>query len=108
MKRREFVTLLTFATAWPFVAETQPSGKPWRIGQVLGGSAETNGHLARALEQRLGELGYRLGDNLILVTRYALPQVTALQDAIRSLTAEIDLLVTWGTIVSVAAKNVAG
>jgi hypothetical protein len=110
MKRREFITLLLggAAAAWPFVAKAQPTGKSWRIGQVIGGSAETNGHFARALEQRLGELGYRPGGNLVLVTRYASPQLTGMEDAIRSLIAEIDLLVAWGTIGAVAAKNVAG
>ena len=92
MRRREFITLVGGATAaWPFVANAQPTGKSWRIGQVIGGSAETNGHFARALEQRLGELGYRLGGNLVLVTRYASPQLTGMEDAIRSLIAEIDL-----------------
>jgi hypothetical protein len=62
MRRREFITLLSSgAAAWPFVASAQPIGKSWHIGQVIGGSAETNGHFARAIEQRLGELGYRLG-----------------------------------------------
>jgi putative tryptophan/tyrosine transport system substrate-binding protein len=75
---------------------------------VIGGSAETNGHFARALEQRLGKLGYRLGGNLVLVTRYASPQLAAMEDAIRRLISEIDLLVAWGTIGAVAAKNVAG
>ena len=96
------------ALAWPYLARAQSNGKPWRIGQVIGGSAETNGHFARAFEQRLAELGYRLGDNLRLVTRYANPQLTGMQDAIRSLIGEIDLLVAWGTIGAVAAKNVAG
>jgi len=50
VKRREFIMLL--GGAWPFVAKAQPTGKSWRIGQVIGGSAETNGHFARALEQR--------------------------------------------------------
>jgi putative ABC transport system substrate-binding protein len=109
MRRREFITLLGgAAAAWPFVANAQPTGKSWRIGQVIGGSAETNGHFAGALEQRLGELGYRLGGNLVLVTRYASPQLTGMENAIRSLISEIDLLVAWGTIGAVAAKNVAG
>ena len=62
VKRREFITLVGgAAAAWPFVVNAQPTGKSWRIGQVIGGSAETNGHFARALEQSLDELGYRLG-----------------------------------------------
>jgi putative tryptophan/tyrosine transport system substrate-binding protein len=109
LRRREFITLVGGATAaWPFVANAQPTGKSWRIGQVIGGSAETNGHFARALEQGLGEFGYRLGGNLVLVTRYASPQLTGMENAIRSLISEIDLLVAWGTIGAVAAKNVAG
>jgi putative tryptophan/tyrosine transport system substrate-binding protein len=108
VNRRTFITLLAGAAAWPFVAKAQPTGKSWRIGQVIGGSAETNGHFARALEQRLGELGYRPGGNLVLVTRYTSPQLTGMEDAIRGLIAEIDLLVAWGTIGAVAAKNVAG
>ena len=109
MRRREFITLLgSAAAAWPFVANAQPTGKSWRIGQVIGGSAETNKHFARALEQGLGELGYRLGGYLVLVTRYASPQLTAMEDAIRGLISEIDLLVAWATIGAVAAKNVAG
>jgi len=106
MERREFITFLTGAAASPLVAKAQPAGKSWRIGQVIAGPQQT--HFARALEQRLSELGYRLGDNLRLVTRNASPQLTGMQDAIRSLIGEIDLLVTWGTIGAVAAKNVAG
>jgi putative ABC transport system substrate-binding protein len=108
MRRREFIALAGSAAAWPFVAKAQPNGKAWRIGQVIGGSPETNGQFAGALEQGLGELGYRLGDNLRLVTRYTRPQPTGMQDAIRSLIGEMDLLVVWGTIGAVAAKNVAG
>ena len=105
MRRREFVTFIGGAAAWPLVAKAQPTGKSWRIGQVIGGSAETNGHFARALEQRLGELGYRTpGGNLVLVTECS-PQLIAMEDAIRSLIAKIDLLVAWGTIGAVAAKK---
>src|SRR6516165_5144693 len=109
MKQREFITLVGSAAAgWPLAASAQPTGKSWRIGQVIGGSAETNGHFARALEQGLGELGYRLGGDLVLVTRYASPELTGMENAIRSLISEIDLLVAWATIGAMAAKKVAG
>ncbi len=109
MRRREFIKVIAGSAAvWPLAAQAQQTGKVWRIAQVIGGSPETNGHFARALEQGLSKLGYRLGDNLHLVTRYASPQLTGMQDAIRSLIGEIDLLVAWATIGAVAAKNVVG
>jgi putative ABC transport system substrate-binding protein len=60
------------------------------------------------LNKDWASLGYRPGGNLVLVTKYASPQLPAMEDAIRSLIAEIDLLIAWGTIGAVAAKNVAG
>lgn len=106
MRRREFITLLgSAAAAWPLSGRAQQAArKSWRIAQVLGGSPELSGHLARALEQRLGELGYR--PNLTLVTRFVSPQPEALEDVIRSLIEETDLLVVWGTIAAVAARKV--
>jgi putative ABC transport system substrate-binding protein len=108
MKRREFITLIGGAAAWPLVARGQPAGKSWRVGQVIGGSPATNGHFGKALEQRLTELGYRLGQNLILVTRFASPQLNAVEEAVRGLINDTDLLVVWGTVGAMAAKKVAG
>ena len=105
MRRGQFIALLGGAAAWPLTARAQQTArKPWRIAQVLGGSPELNGHLARALEQRLDDLGYQ--PNLTLVTRFVSPQPKALEDVIRSLIEQVDLLVVWGTIAAVAAKNV--
>jgi hypothetical protein len=42
MRRSQFIRLLGGAAVWPFVAKAEPTGKSWRIGQVIGGSAETH------------------------------------------------------------------
>jgi ABC-type uncharacterized transport system substrate-binding protein len=108
MRRRDLISLLGGAAAsWPFGVRAEPVGKIWRVGQVFAGAPGTYGHLARAFEQRLVDLGYRLDETLTLVTRFVAPEPKVVEDAIRSLIKEIDLLVTWSTLVGVAAKKVA-
>jgi putative ABC transport system substrate-binding protein len=109
MRRREFVALVSAtAAAWPLATQAQRTSRTsWRIAQILAGSPELNGHLAEALEKRLGDFGYRPNENLTLVTRFVTPQPKAIEDLIRSLIAETDLFVVWGTITAVAAKSVA-
>jgi putative ABC transport system substrate-binding protein len=104
MKRREFITVLGGVAAWPLAARAQQS-KVWRIGQVL--PLEAMGHLAKALERRLADLGYVQGKNITLLNIVVPPQPKAIEDAIRSLLPNIDLLVVWSTVGSVAAKKVA-
>jgi putative ABC transport system substrate-binding protein len=104
MRRREVIALLVGAAAWPLAARAQQS-RVWRIGQVL--PLEAMGHLAKALEQRLADLGYVQGKNITLLNIVVPPQPKAIEDAIRSLLPNIDLLVVWSTVGSVAAKKTA-
>jgi len=108
VKRREFNALVGgVVVGWPLAVRAQQSAKTWRVGQVVGGTSETVGHLARSVEQRLGELGYVQGKNLLLLNWYAMPQPAAMEDAILSMMPDIDLLVAWGTIGGAAAKKLA-
>src|SRR5216683_2789490 len=107
MRRREFMALIGgAAVAWPFALRAQQPQK-WRIGDVLGGTQETMGHLAAALAQRLEDLGYVQGKNITLLNRFVPPEAEAIEDAIGSLLPNIDLLVVRGTIGGVAAKKLA-
>jgi putative ABC transport system substrate-binding protein len=61
MQRREFITLLGSATAWPFAARAQQPAKMLRIGTVAG-TPKSSPQWA-AFERRMGELGYQEGKN---------------------------------------------
>ena len=64
MRRREFITLLGGAATWPLAARAQERPKPLRIGTV---SLNRRASAQRvAFEQRLRELGYIEGQNLVI------------------------------------------
>ena len=108
MKRRDFISVIYGAAlAWPCAVDAQQPGKVWRVGQVTVVGTERGRILAQALEQRLADLGYVQGRNIVLLNRFADPQPDKVQEAIGSLLPQIDLLAAWGTIGGVAAKKLA-
>jgi putative ABC transport system substrate-binding protein len=58
MRRREFVTLLGGAAAWPLAARAQQAGKLPTIGFLGAGTPVTAGPWVAAFAQRLRELGW--------------------------------------------------
>jgi putative tryptophan/tyrosine transport system substrate-binding protein len=73
MKRREFITLLGGAAAWPLAARAQQSERMRRIG-VLMPLAENDLEAQRriaAFVQALQDMGWSAGRTLVLETRYA-------------------------------------
>jgi putative tryptophan/tyrosine transport system substrate-binding protein len=73
VKRREFITLLGGAAAWPLAAHAQQSERMRRIG-VLQGLAESDPEWPRrfgAFKQRLQELGWTEGRNVAFELRFA-------------------------------------
>ena len=67
MRRREFVSLLGFATTWPMSVRAQQARKIWRIGFI----AHRYEGFYDALFEGLRELGYVEGENIAYERRYA-------------------------------------
>jgi putative ABC transport system substrate-binding protein len=71
MKRREFITGLGGAVAWPLVASAQQSAKTYRLAQLTGGTLTSRVLLLAAFMRGLRDLGYIEGQNLAVEQRFA-------------------------------------
>jgi putative tryptophan/tyrosine transport system substrate-binding protein len=106
MRRRDFITLVGgAAAAWPLAAraEVQSAAKMYRVGFLLGATGESVASLFHALQDRLRELGYIEGRNVVFVQRYADGRMERLPDLAAELVRlRVDVIVT-GTNLHVAA-----
>jgi putative tryptophan/tyrosine transport system substrate-binding protein len=74
MRRREFIILLGGAvTAWPLIARAQPAERVRRIGVLLPSAAENPEYQpwVGAFLQELSQLGWSIGRNVRIDTRWA-------------------------------------
>jgi putative ABC transport system substrate-binding protein len=69
MRRREFITLLGGATAWPLAARAQQSGQLAKVGVLYPGLASTLPSRIAAFREELQTVGYREPDNVALILR---------------------------------------
>jgi len=71
MRRREFITLLGGAAAWPLAARAQQDGRVRRVGLLMAPANDAFGQsLARAFQQGLEQLGWVDGRNLRIDARW--------------------------------------
>jgi putative tryptophan/tyrosine transport system substrate-binding protein len=105
MRRREFITLVGGATAWPLMAGAQPA--PPIIGFLGAPSAAPYVKNVAAIHQGLKEAGYIEGTNLTIESRWADGQYDRLPALASELVERrVAVIVTIGGAPSVvAAKN---
>jgi len=71
MRRRDFISLVGGAGAWPLVAEAQQGERMRRIGVLMGVADDPEGQTrVAALKQGLQELGWTDGRNIQIETRF--------------------------------------
>jgi putative ABC transport system substrate-binding protein len=106
VKRREFITLLGGAAAWPLAARAQQPGKLPTIGYLGATTPSTEGQRVAALVQRLREFGWIEGRNLTIEYRYAEGRSERYAElAAEFVRLNVDVIVTYGTPAVAAAKQ---
>jgi putative ABC transport system substrate-binding protein len=100
VKRREFITLLGAATAWPLAARAQQRFKIGVLDAGLGAAFTV------PFMRKLTELGYAEGKNVVIERKSAQGSAELLNDFAADLVREhVDVIVTAGTPAGVAAKK---
>src|SRR5215469_1095662 len=85
MKRRDFITLLGAAAAWPFAARAQQANRLHRLGVLIGNSRDETRSDVTEFTKSLQELGWIDGRNIQIDYRWAAADV----DRIRAYAKEL-------------------
>jgi len=105
MKRREFITLVGCAAAWPLRAGAQQSSMR-RVGVVVLGNPDPTPFIA-ALRDELRDLGYSEGQNVEFQVRSANGKAANLTPLASELAAgKVDVIVAFQTPAATAVKQV--
>jgi putative ABC transport system substrate-binding protein len=108
VNRRQFVTLLGGAAAWPLAARAQQGERMRRIGVLYGGgTADTQGQSGiAAFEKAIRELGWTPGRNIAIEYRWADGDSDRMRTLAKELLAlPLDLIVGHTTPVVAAIQN---
>ena len=106
LQRREFITLLGGAAAWPLAARAQQPGKLPTIGYLGATTPTAESQRVAALVQRLREFGWIESRNLTIECRYAEGRSERYAElAAEFVRLNVDVIVTYGTPAVAATKQ---
>ena len=106
MRRREFITLLGGAAAWPLAARAQQPGKLPTIGFLGSSTPSAWSQWVAAFVQRLRELGWIEGRTVAIEYRWAEGRSERFAEiAAEFVRLKVDVIVTSGTAAVLAAKQ---
>jgi putative ABC transport system substrate-binding protein len=103
--RREFITLLGGAAAWPLAARAQQGNCVRRIGVLLAGDESGNRNVP-AFIQALANLGWTDGRNVRIDLRWAVGDINRTRAFAQELAGlQPDIILTSGTAETVALQR---
>jgi putative ABC transport system substrate-binding protein len=106
MRRREFITLLGGAAAWPVAARAQQGARPPIIGYLGSGTALVQSQWVAAFVQRLRELGWTESRNVVIEYRWAEGRDERYAEiAAEFVRLKVDVIVTSSTPAVLRAKQ---
>src|SRR5438270_7957017 len=106
LKRRELITLLGGAVAWPLAAGAQQSHNVPRIGVLLPGTPTSFTPRTKAFVEGLQDLGYVEGRTVAFEWKWGQDRVDRLPILAAELVgSQVDVIVTGGTPATKAVKN---
>ena len=106
IRRREFITLLGGAAAWPLGARAQQPGKLPTIGFLGGGAPTSQRTWVEAFLRRLDELGWAEGRTIAIEYRWANGRSDSLPEiAAEFVGLKVALIYAVGTESALAAKQ---
>jgi putative ABC transport system substrate-binding protein len=108
MKRRDFITLLGGAAAWPLAARAQQGDRVRRIGVLMPydeNEPEAKARLS-AFTQALADLGWTDGRNVRIDLRWGRDDINRIREVANELVGlQPDIIVTSSTLATVAIQR---
>src|SRR5262245_47919913 len=98
MRRREFITVLGGAAAWPVAVRAQQLSEVRRLGFLGSATAAGSAKAVQSLRTGLRELGYVEGTNIAIEFRWAEGNYDRLSQLVAEIIAtNVEVLITHGT-----------
>jgi putative ABC transport system substrate-binding protein len=104
VKRREFITVLGGAAAWPLATRAEQTGRVWRVAVI--GAVSPLPAMLSAFREALQQRGWTEGKNLSIDVRW--PKGSFAQDPgliPDVLHSNVDVIVAWATPSALAARR---